>query len=92
MSSSESTAFSAFAYFFLGLYPFLGCHLGISASHGPPLLEWNEPTLIEQVKEFVILTELEDFADLLEEIQEEMGEQEEGGETPSKSDEANPYN
>tara|TARA_B100000963_G_scaffold362053_2_gene402771 strand:- start:4983 stop:5348 length:366 start_codon:yes stop_codon:yes gene_type:complete len=56
------------------------------------LLEWNEPTLIEQVKEFVILTELEDFADLLEEIQEEMGEQEEGEETPSKSDEANPYN
>ena len=27
------------------------------------LMEWNEPTLIEQVKEFVILTELEDFTD-----------------------------
>jgi len=57
------------------------------------LLEWNEPTLIEQVKEFVILTELEDFADLLEEIQEEMEEQEQA---PAKeatgSKEDNPYN
>lgn len=51
------------------------------------LLEWNEPTLIEQVKEFVILTELEDFADLLEEIQEEM----EGQGSPEEDKEDNPY-
>lgn len=59
------------------------------------LLEWNEPTLIEQVKEFVILTELEDFAELLEEISEEMGEEEPHGETRSQDkekDETNPYN
>tara|TARA_B100000287_G_scaffold6882_2_gene6678 strand:- start:13558 stop:13926 length:369 start_codon:yes stop_codon:yes gene_type:complete len=59
------------------------------------LLEWNEPTLIEQVKEFVILTELEDFADLLEEIQEEMEEQEQAP-APAKEatggSEDNPYN
>lgn len=57
------------------------------------LLEWNEPTLIEQVKEFVILTELEDFAELLEEISEEMGEElpeAESGTTPEKD--SNPYN
>ena len=53
------------------------------------LLEWNEPTLIEQVKEFVILTELEDFAELLEELSEEIGEQ--GVETESQKDEPNPY-
>ena len=51
------------------------------------LLEWNEPTLIEQVKEFVILTELEDFAELLEEIQDDMGE-----EAPAEEDKGeNPY-
>ena len=37
------------------------------------LLEWNEKTLIEQVKEFVILTQLEDFTDILEELEEELG-------------------
>ena len=50
-------------------------------------MEWNEPTLIEQVKEFVILTELEDFAELLEEIQGDMGEEE-----PAEEDKGdNPY-
>lgn len=55
------------------------------------LLEWNEPTLIEQVKEFVILTELEDFAELLEEISEEIGGEPEEEATPTKK-ESNPYN
>ena len=56
------------------------------------LLEWNEPTLIEQVKEFVILTELEDFAELLEEISEEMGGEELQEDKPKVKDESNPYN
>ena len=56
------------------------------------LLEWNEPTLIEQVKEFVILTELEDFAELLEEISEEMGEDAPQEVTAQTKDETNPYN
>lgn len=37
------------------------------------LLEWNERTLIESVKEFVILTQLEDFTDILEELEDELG-------------------
>ena len=53
------------------------------------LMEWNEPTLIEQVKEFVILTELEDFTDLLEELQDEMDAQVEGEAPKPKAD--NPY-
>ena len=52
------------------------------------LMEWNEPTLIEQVKEFVILTELEDFADLLEELQEEL--EDAADEKPAAKGE-NPY-
>lgn len=60
------------------------------------LLEWNEPTLIEQVKEFVILTELEDFSELLEELQEELGIEEDEEEEPTsktapKSKGQNPY-
>lgn len=55
------------------------------------LLEWNEPTLIEQVKEFVILTELEDFAELLEELSEEIDDPEISAEAPTKG-ESNPYN
>jgi len=53
------------------------------------LMEWNEPTLIEQVKEFVILTELEDFTDLLEELQDEMDAQVEKEAPKPKAD--NPY-
>ena len=53
------------------------------------LMEWNEPTLIEQVKEFVILTELEDCTDLLEELQDEMDAQVEGEAPKPKTD--NPY-
>jgi len=57
------------------------------------LLEWNEKTLIESVKEFVILTQLEDFTDLLEELEEELGISEEATEIPKESTEtgSNPY-
>jgi hypothetical protein len=45
------------------------------------------------VKEFVILTELEDFAELLEEISEEMGEElPEAEETITEAKGSNPYN
>ena len=37
------------------------------------IVEWNEKTLINQVREFVILTQLEDFTDILEELEEELG-------------------
>jgi hypothetical protein len=59
------------------------------------IIEWNEKTLIEQVREFVILTQLEDFSDILEELEEELGLTGESEEpTPSKSPKAtgeNPY-
>jgi hypothetical protein len=45
------------------------------------------------VKEFVILTELEDFAELLEEISEEMGEElPEAEEATTEAKDSNPYN
>ncbi len=37
-------------------------------------VNWTEPTLIDQVKEFVILTQLEDFSDILEELEEELSD------------------
>lgn len=57
------------------------------------LLEWNEKSLIESVKEFVILTQLEDFADILEELEDELGLGEpEETPTDSKAEPAsNPY-
>ena len=56
------------------------------------LLEWNEKTLIETVKEFVILTQLEDFADLLEELEEDLGIDQATEEAAKSGDSAsNPY-
>ena len=57
------------------------------------LLEWNENTLIESVKEFVILTQLEDFADILEELEEDLGIDEETEATAkaAKGSTSNPY-
>lgn len=56
------------------------------------LLEWNEKTLIETVKEFVILTQLEDFADLLEELEEDLGIDQATEEAAKSGDAAsNPY-
>lgn len=56
------------------------------------LLEWNEKTLIESVKEFVILTQLEDFADILEELEEDLGIDEDTEEAAkTKGTAANPY-
>tara|TARA_B100001250_G_C19743572_1_gene764185 strand:- start:842 stop:1207 length:366 start_codon:yes stop_codon:yes gene_type:complete len=57
------------------------------------LLEWNEKTLVESVKEFVILTQLEDFADILEELEEDLGidEASEEAAKEAKDTESNPY-
>ncbi len=56
------------------------------------LLEWNEKSLIESVKEFVILTQLEDFADILEELEEDLGIDEETEQAAKTKDTAaNPY-
>ena len=56
------------------------------------LLEWNEKSLLESVKEFVILTQLEDFADILEELEEDLGIDEDTEEEAKSKDTAtNPY-
>ena len=56
------------------------------------LLEWNEKSLLESVKEFVILTQLEDFADILEELEEDLGiDEDTEEEAKSKDTAANPY-
>jgi hypothetical protein len=59
------------------------------------IIDWNEKTLIEQVREFVILTQLEDFSDILEDLEEELGLTGVSEEpTPTKSPNAtgdNPY-
>lgn len=49
---------------------------------------WTETTLVDQIKEFVILTQLEDFSDILEELEDELSDaadsSEDKGENPYK--------
>ena len=59
------------------------------------IIDWNEKTLIEQVREFVILTQLEDFSDILEDLEEELGltdvSEESTPSKPSNTTGDNPY-